>query len=347
MTKGLVSVVLPIYKVDKYLECCIESVTTQSYSNLEIILVDDGSPDNCPKICDEWARKDERIKVVHKQNAGLGMARNTGIEHATGEYICFLDSDDYVTPYMIEKVYLLAKKTGADIVTYGFCNIGQDGKLMKAIVPKTIKEVYQGEEVQEIFLPDLITDDLHNGKCTNLSISAWASFYSMELIKRSGWKFVSEREIISEDVYSMLLLYEHVQKVAVLPEPLYYYRENSNSLSRTYNKDRYMRIRFFHQKCVEIIKELEYSESVAARIASVFVGFTIGTMKMLVLADKEKNVKKAELKAIVDDQYLQQILQELKWERANLGKKILLFTMKKKWYSICYNLITMNVRKFL
>ena len=96
MQQGLISVVLPVYHTERYLDRCVTSVVNQTYSNLEIILVDDGSPDRCPQMCDEWAKKDSRIRVVHKQNAGLGMARNSGIEAATGEYICFFDSDDYV-----------------------------------------------------------------------------------------------------------------------------------------------------------------------------------------------------------------------------------------------------------
>ena len=104
MSGTLISVVLPIYNVEKYLNRCIKSIITQTYKNLEVILVDDGSPDHCPRICDEWAKKDARIKVIHKKNEGLGMARNTGIENATGEYICFVDSDDYIAPDTIEKV---------------------------------------------------------------------------------------------------------------------------------------------------------------------------------------------------------------------------------------------------
>lgn len=103
MRKGVVSVVLPIYNVEKYLNRCVKSVVNQSYKSLEIILVDDGSPDNCPTLCEDWAKKDSRIKVVHKENAGLGYARNTGIENATGEYICFFDSDDYIALDAIEK----------------------------------------------------------------------------------------------------------------------------------------------------------------------------------------------------------------------------------------------------
>ena len=91
-----ISIIIPVYKVEKYLDKCVESVVNQTYKNLEIILVDDGSPDNCPKMCDEWAEKDKRIKVIHKENGGLSDARNFGIEKATGDYLMFLDSDDYL-----------------------------------------------------------------------------------------------------------------------------------------------------------------------------------------------------------------------------------------------------------
>ena len=104
MRESLVSVIVPIYNVELYLERCIKSIINQTYRNLEIILVDDGSPDRCPQICDEWCAKDERVKVIHKDNAGLGMARNTGIEHATGEYVYFVDSDDYIDNDTIEQV---------------------------------------------------------------------------------------------------------------------------------------------------------------------------------------------------------------------------------------------------
>ena len=98
----LISVIVPVYKVEKYLNKCVQSIVNQTYKNLEIILVDDGSPDNCPEMCDEWAKKDSRIKVIHQENAGLAEARNSGISVATGEFFMFIDSDDYAEPDMIE-----------------------------------------------------------------------------------------------------------------------------------------------------------------------------------------------------------------------------------------------------
>ena len=93
----LISVIVPIYNVEKYLDRCVDSIINQTYKNLEIILVDDGSPDNCPQMCDDYAKKDSRIKVVHKENGGLSDARNVGMEVATGEYVSFIDSDDYIS----------------------------------------------------------------------------------------------------------------------------------------------------------------------------------------------------------------------------------------------------------
>ena len=112
---ALLSVIIPVYKVEQYLDQCVESVVNQTYRNLDIILVDDGSPDKCGAMCDAWAEKDSRIRVVHKQNEGLGFARNSGLDVANGEYFAFLDSDDYLDNTIYERLMEKALKTGADI----------------------------------------------------------------------------------------------------------------------------------------------------------------------------------------------------------------------------------------
>lgn len=168
---GLASVVVPVYNVEKYLDRCVKSIVNQSYRNLEIILVDDGSTDSCPEKCDEWAKKDRRIKVAHKKNAGLGMARNTGIENVTGDYIFFVDSDDYIALDTVEECCRLAKKENADIVSYGFCKVRADGTTGESFVPKPKMYIYEGAEVQDEFLPDLIAPDTKTGYESNLWMS--------------------------------------------------------------------------------------------------------------------------------------------------------------------------------
>ena len=120
MRKGVISVVLPIYNVEKYLNRCIKSVINQSYKNLEIILVDDGSPDKCPQIVDEYAKRDKRVVAVHQPNGGYGVAVNHGIELARGEYVGIIESDDWIEPTMYEKLYNNAVKNNSDVVKCSF-----------------------------------------------------------------------------------------------------------------------------------------------------------------------------------------------------------------------------------
>lgn len=344
MGDGLVTIVLPIYNVEAYLNRCLKSVVNQTYKKLEIILVDDGSPDRCPELCDKWAEKDNRIKVIHKKNAGLGMARNTGIENATGEYICFFDSDDYIALDTIEKAYGLAKKEKAEIVTFGFCNVKRNRTTGGSTIPKTDKVTYSGKEVQTKFLVDLIAPDVKTGKKTNLWMSAWASIYSMELIHRTDWNFVSEREIISEDIYSLLYLYHNVRRVSVLSETLYYYCENEGSLTRTYRKDRYERIKHFYDKCQNACDELGYGQCVKSRLAYPYLSNTIGGLKMIVTSDSGREERKEALREIVSDEHLQKILSSLDFYGETKARKLLLLAMKRKFHGLVYMLIKVKVR---
>ena len=120
MNKSLVSVIIPVFRVEDYLNRCVESIVNQTYDNLEIILVDDGSDDNCPHMCDEWAKKDDRIVVYHKQNGGLSDARNFGTDKANGELITYIDSDDYILPEYVEHLYNSLVEHNADISCCNF-----------------------------------------------------------------------------------------------------------------------------------------------------------------------------------------------------------------------------------
>ena len=131
MSKDLISIIIPIYKLEKYLDRCIESIVNQTYRNLEIILVDDGSPDRCPSICDEWAEKDSRIKVIHKENGGVSSARNAGLDIAKGDYIGFVDGDDYIRADMYKTLFDEVSKNNCDIVVCSYQmnneDVGNDG----------------------------------------------------------------------------------------------------------------------------------------------------------------------------------------------------------------------------
>ena len=119
MQKGLIGVIIPVYKVEKYIAECIESILAQTHSDFELILVDDGSPDNCPRICDEYAAKDDRIRVIHKKNGGLMSTRKLGAEEAVGEYLCFVDGDDFVAEDMLENYDRILSDYNVDMICCG------------------------------------------------------------------------------------------------------------------------------------------------------------------------------------------------------------------------------------
>lgn len=343
MKKGLVTIVLPIYNVENYLDKCLESIVDQTYKNLEIICVDDGSTDHSPQICEEWAVRDERVMVIHQENAGLGMARNTGIEYAQGEYICFFDSDDYVALDLIEKAYELAEKECAELVIWGFRRV-KDGKVITERIPTTEKSSYTGNEVQDKFLPDLIGEDLCGRKNANLAMGAWSIMCSMSVIKRSGWRWASERIIISEDTYSVLCLCSDIGKVAVLREALYYYVERKGSTTQRYQKDRYKK----QKECIDVelktSEKLGYNDEVKRRLLYGHISCVLYAMQWIIKSDISSRRQYQELKTIIEDAHLQNILDKLDFTNASLHKRIMLFSVKKKWSLICFVLLIARVK---
>lgn len=337
----MITVVVPIYNVDNFLDHCIASIVGQTYRDLQIILVDDGSTDRSPKICDEWAKKDERIKVIHKENAGLGMARNTGIEHAVGEYICFVDSDDYIDPEMVEKAYVTASGKKADIVVYGMSTVNERRELMKCFVP-TSEKYYCGSDVQERFLPDLI-DCRHKNACIqNVFLSACTCLISMELVKKTKWRFVSERIIISEDSYALIELYKHVNRVAVLPESLYFCCERMKSLTRTYREDRFEKITHFYSICYAMADRLGYGEAVHTSISALFLSFSIAAMKQIAESRSTRREKKMRLVRIMNDSAIRASIDETKHRDYGWERRVLVFVMRYRLYGMCLLLLNMK-----
>ena len=212
--KSLISVIVPIYKVEDYLPKCVESIRNQTHSNLEIILVDDGSPDGCGAICDEFAKKDSRIRVIHKGNGGLSDARNVGIEVAKGDYLAFVDSDDWLEPDAFEAMLALAEKYDAKMVCAGRYNEdGATGTQSKGLCPEKEEFVPGKELVRRIFRWD------------HLDSAAWDKLYARELFQEIRYPVGR----VVEDVpttYHLVLL---AGGAAMLPRPIYHYlcREQS------------------------------------------------------------------------------------------------------------------------
>ena len=213
MEKDLISIIIPVYKVEKYLEKCIESVLKQTYTNLQVILVDDGSPDNCGKICDEYAKKDSRIEVIHKVNGGLSDARNVGIAKAKGKYIGFVDSDDYIKEDMYEILINLIKEYDADV---SICNLYDviEGKEYIRNKENGIKEYNRIDILKEVLLDK------------NIQSYAWNKLYKKELFNEIKYPIGKKYEDIGTTFY----IFEKCNKVVVTSEPEYYYLKRADSL---------------------------------------------------------------------------------------------------------------------
>lgn len=346
MRKGLVTVVVPVYKTEKYLDRCILSIVNQTYCNLEILLIDDGSPDNCPKMCDAWAQKDSRIRVVHKQNEGLGMARNTGIENANGEYICFVDSDDYIALDTIQKTYVLADLNKSELVLFGNVRVNRQGKIVKENIPKVPKAQYCGEEIQRFFLPDLIDNKHRKARNKNICLSACMCLIAMTLIQSVNWRFKSEREIISEDSYAVIWLYKHINSLLILPEALYYHCENENSLTGVYREDRFEKNKYFYIECLKMAKKQKYCYEIHTSISGLFLSLSIATMKQVVLAKKSIKCKRKLLKQIANDSLTQKALLDISARRYSKARNIFFWGMRKKNVGLINLLLVLQNARF-
>ena len=217
MNEELVSVIVPIYKVEKYLNNCIESIIKQTYKNMQIILIDDGSPDNCGKICDEYKLKDARIEVIHKKNGGLSDARNCGIDMARGKYIVFIDSDDYIDKYYIEKLYMAIKKEGVKLAQCNILRVDDEKNILKKIGYEK-KVVKSGKNIiKEQYGVHVIENTV-----------VWNKMYAIELFKDIRFPVGK----IHEDEFTTYKILYNLDKVAIIDDYLYYYRENDDSIMK-------------------------------------------------------------------------------------------------------------------
>ena len=218
----LISIIIPVYKIEKFIDKCIKSIISQTYRNLEIILVDDGSPDKCPGICDKYAKIDNRIKVIHKPNGGLSDARNAGIDICKGDYIGFVDGDDYISENMYEHLLDHCIKCNADMSICGIYAIDEDYSNLSIYNPMIYKETILSniQALNHLFL----TFDV------NFEV-AWNKLYKRDLfLNKDNIRYPYGK--LHEDTYTTYKLLYYANNIAVFNEPLYYYVQRSGSIMK-------------------------------------------------------------------------------------------------------------------
>lgn len=320
MINLLFSVIVPIYKVEKYLERCVESVLNQTCKDFELILVDDGSPDSCPQICDSFASQNPNVKVVHKENGGLVSARQAGIKVASGEYVFNLDGDDALVPNTLERAKSIIEKTNADIISFSYMEYrnGQTKEMVNTVVPVGF---YNKEDMEKYVYPHILSDK----NMKNL-------FYFMagRVIRRTlvtpHQLNISTKICLGEDISCMLPCYIDAQSFYMDDTPVYLYTIRDDSLSTDFNTRQLTQlaevIKGFYN--LNLKKPEDFEEQVARY--SCFMCFAI-----LAAAAEGGHFKYLnEIKGLIVDSINNELIKKAEFEQITIKTKISIALMKKE-----------------
>jgi len=333
------SVIIPVYKVEKYLSDCIDSVLNQTFSDFELILVDDGSPDKCPEICDNYKEKDERIKVVHKSNGGLASARRAGIKEAQGEYVFNLDSDDLILNDTLECAYNIIKDTDCEIVSFAYRWV-KNGNTVSVTNDGLDEGLYTENDIEKHIYPRLLMDKDMN------HISYYLSGKAVKRNLLTPLQLnVSEKISLGEDLCCTVPCYLHAKSVYISKKEAYLYTVREDSLSKEFNTKQIHLIEdVINQISKNDTKKItDYNEQLCRY--SCFMCFTI-----LASAAEGNHFKsiKAIKENILSSSHCEKI-SKAEFENISVKSKISIFLMKKKCYKLAFYFLNLckNIKKVL
>lgn len=320
------SVIVPVYQVEEYLPACIESVLGQTFSDFELILVDDGSFDQCPQICDAYAEKDERIRVLHKENGGLCSARQAGIRIATGDYVLNLDSDDLIAADTLECAWQILQKNQCDMVSFAYRWV-KNGQTVSITNDGLEEGLYQGEKLAEAIYPRLLMDENMNH----------ISYYlSGKAVRRSlltpHQLNVSEAISLGEDLCCVIPCYLHADSVYISKKEAYFYTVRENSLSKKFNTGQI-------QLLEAVIREITKNDT--TRVAdwdrqlcrySCFMCFTV----LAAAAEGNHFDSMVSLRDAIRQSLHSENIHRARFARISLKSKITVFLMKQNCYKTAF-----------
>lgn len=309
-----ISIIVPVYKVENELPRCVESLINQTYKNIEIILVDDGSPDNCPIICDEYAKKEKRIQVIHRENGGLSEARNSGLANVTGQYILFVDSDDYIELDTCEKFIDALKEDMPDIVV---------GDYIEEREYKAIPHVHREIEVEKLYSAEtylqktIDNEEIHLEACFNL--------YKTSFWKENGFLF--KNGILHEDMQLIPQVFLNAKQIQYVNHPFYHYIIREGSIMNQNNREkRYENVMEIYSEWKVLIDRIKNE--------NLKVSFSCFLAKCFMCSCAQLEVKKPDYN-IISKKYLLKYSKNKK----ELLKAILFIVSPRIYYSV-YQVIT-------
>lgn len=328
MIQPKVSVIIPIYNTGCYLQECVESVRNQTLRNIEIILVDDESPDNAPQLCDKYANVDERVKVIHKKNGGLGFARNSGLDVATGEFVSFIDSDDFISPNMLQTLYETAKKYDADEVRSGTIFYNNGKKTLRREVEED--KVFKGAEQVKSFVLDLIGPLPETPRDVKYMMSVCLSIHRRSVIEKHRVRFSSERLTLSEDLIFDIDLLPKMNCIVCVPDCFYYYRMNPNSLTHSFSMEKYKKTSTFLNEVRERLGVLCQSEEFYLHYLRLCFLYLRNNINACIRTEESLTAKFKNLKVIINDELWSDLLTSYPYYRMRLKHRLYFRLLKTK-----------------
>ena len=341
----LISVVIPVYNTKPYLDRCLESVVGQSYPNIEILLVDDGSTDRSGSACDKWAERDARIRVIHKQNEGLGLTRNCGMAQAKGDYLAFVDSDDYIDRDTMRKLLEIIVEKGGDACYGGCVDVAFDGSQTCGVPPERLE--YSGREIITEFVADSLADPPESPGNSFAGVSVCGCLYDLAFLRRHKLLFESERDVLSEDIFFNIQVCKAAKKIVIAPHSFYYYCENQDSLTKKYRPDRYeavKKVRLLLKKRLDPI--WRENEKLRQRINRNYMDSLIYCMRLEVIHRGENGRAQCmrRLKKMAADPMTQEVLEEYPIARLDKKQRLFFQAVKKGRLWLAYCLIRLRYR---
>lgn len=323
MSKSLVSIVVPVYQAEYYLKETLDSILNQTYSYYELLLVDDGSTDRSGMICDQCAKADSRIKVFHNPNRGASAARNFGIQHASGEFLVFVDADDLLEPLFLERMISAFELEGIDLALCGFDRFYHD-----TLSERT--DYLLGNKEREILSSNKELCLLFTAPRTNLSgISVWAKMYRTALIKDNHVSF-PEHISYEEDCCFNVQYYRHVRKAVTFKESMYHYRQQIESLSKIYKSSTYPNLVNGYKERLALAKELGMTEASTKRITSIFLIVIFNNYKKIISSPMSRRERIAEYRKILDFEETKFVLNTCGLSKVRLTRYLTIVS-RKQW----------------
>lgn len=333
MNQPLISIIIPVYKVERFLPKCLDSIINQTYFNLDIILIDDGSPDNCGKICDEYASNDERITVIHRKNEGVVQARITGFEICKGEYIFFVDADDYISKDAIEILVKNALQYNADLVVAShYIENSNNVEIDKRTIHQGL---YNKEEITDLLKNKFLFDGTL-GK-SGFPLYLWGKLYKKDSLfsKLENGKGIS----FAEDIITVFATIKEIKSMVVVKEPIYYYVSHDDQITKKKPEDLWPEF----IKAWKKLKELDKSDLLKNQLPERIISRISSTLISISIRNNYNYFKTFINNNVYDD-----FINNLVWDNKNLilhstTSIIYYFLLSKKLYYISYLIGKYNI----